>query len=93
MEKSWVFLTSQKAWVNTYHVDKCQGNIQDKVLVCLGKTNTQKTSKYESKRSVAAKYQIRFLCLSQNKGHGFDFLSVGVSKRKRAIRQHLSDAL
>lgn len=74
-------------WTNAKEIYKA------KCLCGLGKTNMQKTSKYESKRSVAAKYQIRFLCLSQNKGHGFDFLGVGVSKRKRAIRQHLSDAL
>lgn len=74
-------------WTNAKEIHKA------KRLCGLGKTNMQKTSRYESRRSVAAKYQIRFLCLRQNKGHVFDFLSVGVSKRKRAIRQHLSDSL
>ena len=74
-------------WTNAKEIYKA------KCLCGQGKTNMQKTSKYESKRSVATKYQITFLCLSQNKSQVFYFLIVGVSKRKRAIRQHLSDSL
>ena len=42
-------------------------------------------NKYENKRSMTAKYQIRFLCLSQIKVITLAFSALGLAKERRQL--------